>query len=104
VPEAETVNVASPEAQAWSQTPAVDPGGKLAVGLRIDPVNPYRPGVSIYPFMVKSRSLQQPEGTLVVEEGESQFTGMTPFQRYGPSLAIFASAFIVISIIAVLVF
>jgi hypothetical protein len=90
--------------QTWARTPAVEPGSLLSVDLLIDPVDPYRPGINLYPFVVKSRSIQQPEGTLVVEKGEAQITGITRLQRYGPMLIVFASAVVVISIIAVLVF
>jgi hypothetical protein len=88
----------------WARTPAVEPGSLLSVDLFIDPINPYQPGINLYPFVVKSRSVQQPEGTLVIEEGEAHVTGMTRIQRYGPTLIVFASAIVVISIIAVLAF
>jgi hypothetical protein len=101
--ETETFGV-STSLQTWARTPAVEPGSSLSVDLLIDPVDPYRPGINLYPFVVKSRSIQQPEGTLVVEEGEAQIRGITRVQRYGPMLIIFASAVAVISIIAVLVF
>lgn len=90
--------------QTWARTPAVEPGSLLSVDLLIDPVNPYQPGINLYPFVVKSRSIQQPEGTLVIEQGEAQITGITRIQRYGPMLIVFAVAIVVISIIAVLVF
>jgi hypothetical protein len=90
--------------QTWARSPAVEPGSLLSVDLLIDPANPYQPGINLYPFVVKSRSVQQPEGTLVVEEGEAQITGITRIQRYGPMLIVFASAIVLISIMAVLVF
>jgi hypothetical protein len=90
--------------QTWARTPSLEPGSSLTVDLLIDPVDPYRPGISLYPFVVKSRSIQQSEGTLVVEEGEAQITGMTRIQRYGPILVAFALACTAISIMAILVF
>lgn len=90
--------------QTWARTPAVEPGSLLSVELLIDSVNPYQSGINLYPFVVKSRSVQQPEGTLVIERGEAQIRGITRIQRYGPMLIVFASAAVVISIVAVLVF
>jgi hypothetical protein len=90
--------------QTWARTPFLEPGSTLTVDLLIDPVDPYRPGISFYPFVVKSRSIQQSEGTLVVEEEEAQVTGMTRFQRYGPMLVAFTLACTAISIMAILVF
>lgn len=90
--------------QTWARTPFLEPGSSLTVDLLIDPVDPYWPGISLYPFVVKSRSIQQSEGTLVVEEGEAQVTGMTRIQRYGPMLVAFTLACTAISIMAVLVF
>ncbi len=90
--------------QTWARTPFLEPGSTLTVDLLIDPIDPYRPGISLYPFVVKSRSIQQSEGTLVVEEGEAQVTGMTRIQRYGPMLVAFALACAAISIMAILVF
>jgi hypothetical protein len=92
------------DGQSWSRTPFVEPGNSLGVDLLIDPVDPYQPGINLYPFEVKSRSAQQPEATLVIEEGEAQVAGITRLQRYGPMLAIFAAAVAVIALIAALAF
>jgi hypothetical protein len=90
--------------QTWARTPSLEPGSTLTVDLLIDPVDPYWPGISLHPFVVRSRSIQQSEGTLVVEEGEAQVTGMTRIQRYGPILVAFTLACTAISIMAILVF
>lgn len=68
----------------WVETPFVQPGQTLAVDLFIDPLRPH--DAETYFFTIKSRSLEQPEGPVVTEEGSIQIIGSTFFERYSPFL------------------
>lgn len=80
----------------WVQTPFVEPGETLAVDLLVDPANPYQ--TQDCPFKVISRSLEQPEPPLIVEESNIQIVGLTPFQRYSPFLIVLLVAVMLLSI------
>jgi hypothetical protein len=70
--------------QGWVRTPFVEPGETLMINLFIDPDNPYQ--TRTYPFVVESWSLEQPEGSLIVEEGSVQIVKPTFLQLYSPFL------------------
>ena len=78
--------------QPWVETPFVEPGETLVVGLSIDPDDPHQ--TQTYPFVVESWPLEQPEGSLIVEESSVQIVKLTFLQRYSPFLvtAIVAAA------------
>ena len=80
----------------WVQTPFVEPGETLAIDLLVDPANPYQ--TQDYSFKVISRSLEQPEPPLIVEESNIQIVGLTPFQRYSPFLIVLLVAVMLLSI------
>jgi hypothetical protein len=54
------------------------------IDLSIDPSDPYR--TRTYPFVVESWSLEQPEGSRIVEENSVQIIEPTFLQRYSPFL------------------
>lgn len=80
---------ASPAAvRAWAQTPFVEPGETLTVDLRIDPARPYH--TQHYPFTVLSRSVEQEDAPLVVEETGVQIVRPSWLRRYYPFLIVLA--------------
>jgi hypothetical protein len=76
----------------------VEPGETLAIDLLVDPANPYR--TRAYPLVVKSRSLEQPESSWVVEESDVKIVEPTFLQRYSPFLvtAIIAAAILLLAL------
>lgn len=68
--------------EVWAETPVIDPGSALTVELIIDPANPYEK--QEYTFTVNSRSAEQPEATLVSEQGTVQMVGIPWFKRFFP--------------------
>jgi hypothetical protein len=78
----------------WLQTPLVEPGATLTIDLFIYPVKSRQDG--FYPFQVLSRSVEQEEAPLVVEEGSLQIPGASRFRRYSPYLLILAIAAVIL--------
>jgi hypothetical protein len=68
--------------QGWVETPFVEPGETLVIDLSIDPDDPYQ--TQTYPFVVESWSLEQREGSLIIEESSVQIVKPTFLQRYSP--------------------
>lgn len=78
----------------WVQTPFVEPGETLAVDLFIRPVKSRQD--EFYPFKVLSRSVEQEEAPLVIEEGSVQIAGASRFRRYSPYLLILVIAVVIL--------
>jgi hypothetical protein len=76
--------------QPWVQTPAVEPGGSLRLGLRIKPVKAL--GARLHSFAVLSRSVEQEDAAVITEEWSGQIRGVSGFRRYHPYLLIVALA------------
>jgi VWFA-related protein len=89
-----------PVGETWSQTPFVEPGETLALDLLIAPLNPYQ--THNYLFKVISRSLDQKDPPLVIEEGSAQIVGISWFRRL-LLYSIFALTFALVMATAVLV-
>ncbi len=70
---------------AWAQTPFVEPGETLTVDLLIDPIERPRK-TQHYPIVVTSRSIEQADAPLVVEEGSVQIEGVSWFRHLLPFL------------------
>jgi VWFA-related protein len=81
------LTVTPDEIHAWSQTPAVEPGESLMVDLEIDPLQPHRS--QYYPFAVLSRSVEQQDAPLVIEEAGVQIVRPSWFDRHYPFLVVF---------------
>lgn len=74
----------------WVQTPYVEAGETLVVDLLIRPRAVGRS--QHWPFRVLSRSVEQDEAPLVIEEGSVQMAGGFWARRFAPYLAIVSSA------------
>jgi VWFA-related protein len=81
--------------ETWSQTPFAEPGKTLTIDLLIAPLNPYQ--TRNYSFKVISRSLDQEDPPLVVEEGSVQIVGISWFRRLLPYLIFTLSSTLVIA-------
>ena len=73
-------------ADGWAETPVVAPSQALTIDLVVDPVDPYRKQAC--PFTVNSKSVEQPESTLVSEAGLIELGGISWFRRYLPIVAV----------------
>jgi VWFA-related protein len=87
--------VPQPLGETWSQTPFVEPGETLTIDLLIAPLNPYQ--TRNYSFKVISRSLDQKDPPLVVEEGSVQIVGISWFRRLLPYLVFALTSALVIA-------
>lgn len=82
--------------RTWARTSFVEPGETLTVDLLISPVRA-RPGQP-YPFTVLSRSVEQEGAPPVIEEGNIQIEEASWVRRYGPFVAILATAIAILAL------
>jgi hypothetical protein len=75
-------SVAVVAADPWSQTPAVTPGGSLALDLSITPLKADH--TQRCTFSIASRAVEDPAAQLVRETGYVQLTGVSTVQRVLP--------------------
>jgi len=74
----------------WSQTAFVEPGQSLRVELLVDPVRPYR--AQQRTFRVSSRSAEQVDAPVVVDEQYLLIFGVSRFRRWSPFALLYAAA------------
>ena len=77
----------------WSQTPFVEPGQSITVELQVDPVRPYR--AQQRTFRVFSRSAEEEDAPVVVDERYLLISGVSWFRRWSPFALLYAVAAVV---------
>jgi VWFA-related protein len=98
-PVATVAAVDQTDIHTWVRTPEVEPGESLMVDLLIDPVRLYQS--RRYPIDLLSRSVEEPDAPLVIEEMGVQTARPSLAQRYYPFFVVFLVVVVTLALFGV---